>query len=259
MASLTDEGAGPAVLCVHGLPGSGRDFRWLSPALVARGLRVIRVDLPGFGGASEGPRSESSSVAGLSQYVSEIISALRLEAPTILGHSFGGAVALHVAAHAPSTVGRLALVATIGARRHRGFKQFGWGIELSRWARDPWMGAPGRWALQAAFRRSGFRHDVDGRSVLRVMSLIDNFDFGQHVAAVARLRVPSAAVWCLDDPLIEAEISEEWAARLPPGPRLSFADGAHNPQKHYAEEIAEALAVWIGGPVAGASTPAAGK
>ncbi len=33
LAAFSDEGEGPSVLAVHGLPGSGRDFRWLAPRL----------------------------------------------------------------------------------------------------------------------------------------------------------------------------------------------------------------------------------
>ncbi|MEO1229147.1 MAG: alpha/beta hydrolase [Myxococcota bacterium] len=246
VASVTDEGAGPAVVCVHGLPGSSRDFRWLAPALTARGLRVVRLELPGFGQAPEPPPGASSTVAALGHYVSEVIAALRLEAPTLLGHSFGGTIALNVAAHRPEEVGRLALVASMGTRRHRGFREFGWGVELGRWAGVPGLGGPVGWLLEAGFRRFGFRHDVDSQTVLRTMKLIDNFDFAHQAAAVARLRVPTAMVWSLDDPLIEAEIAEHMAQRLPEGPRLRFPDGTHNPQKHYAVEIADNLATWIG-------------
>jgi len=49
----TDEGTRPpAIVLVHGLPGSVRDFRWLGAALreLAPEARVVRLDMPGFGG-----------------------------------------------------------------------------------------------------------------------------------------------------------------------------------------------------------------
>ena len=40
---------------------------------------------------------------------------------------------------------------------------------------------------------------------------------------------------------------EELAAAVPPGPRLAFEDGMHNPQKAHAIEIGEALTRWVVG------------
>ena len=48
------EGGAP-VLCVHGLPRSGRDFDVLAEALAAQGRRVFCPDLPGRGGSDRLP------------------------------------------------------------------------------------------------------------------------------------------------------------------------------------------------------------
>lgn len=37
------------IICVHGLTGTGRDFDFIAPHLVAAGYRVIAPDLPGRG------------------------------------------------------------------------------------------------------------------------------------------------------------------------------------------------------------------
>ena len=80
---------------------------------------------------------------------------------------------------------------------------------------------------------SAYRRTVLGASAL---------DFDAHAARIRALTCPTAVVWCEDDPLVEARISRALAEGSPPGPRLEFADGGHNPQKHYAVEIAEAIA-----------------
>lgn len=241
-ASLSDEGAGPAVVCVHGLPGSARDFRWLAPALTERGLRCVRVELPGFGQSSADVAPHIEDVA---DHVAEIMSALRLCRPMVLGHSFGGTVALATAARYPDRVGRLALVASMGFRRHQAFERFAWGVEMARWAHTPVVKEPVRALLQVAFRKFGFRHDVNRETVVRAMTLIRDVDFGQQVVRGVRLKVPTAVIWCKDDPLIQDEISQDLARRVPEGPRLCFESGGHNPQKTFATEIAEALASWL--------------
>src|SRR6185503_8131495 len=43
----TDEGEGAALVALHGLPGSARDYRWLAPEL--EGVRLVRLEQPGFG------------------------------------------------------------------------------------------------------------------------------------------------------------------------------------------------------------------
>ena len=58
VAAYTNEGSGPVIVCVHGIPGSTFDFRWLAPAL-SQNLSVIRIDLPGFGKNAKGITSRS--------------------------------------------------------------------------------------------------------------------------------------------------------------------------------------------------------
>ena len=47
--NVLDQGTGPAVLLVHGLPGSAYDWEPLSDLLRAAGCRVIRYDRVGYG------------------------------------------------------------------------------------------------------------------------------------------------------------------------------------------------------------------
>lgn len=102
-ASVVDEGprGASALLLVHGAPGSARDFRWLTPAL--HGLRVVRVELPGFGGT---PLSTQPSVAvtDRARFVLEVADALGLSTAALLGHSLGGVVAVAAASLAPERV-----------------------------------------------------------------------------------------------------------------------------------------------------------
>jgi pimeloyl-ACP methyl ester carboxylesterase len=91
-----DAGVGPLVLALHGLPGSGRDFRWLGAALEPR-ARLLRLDLPGFG---DTPRAAAPDPGQAAQadWVRAVLDALGIEACVVLGHSFGGPLATRVAA-----------------------------------------------------------------------------------------------------------------------------------------------------------------
>lgn len=73
--------------------------------VAAAGFRVIAVDLPGFGEAPP-PEGEDAPWSD----VLETMDALRVEGAALVGCSFGGAVALRVAAVAPDRVTALALI-----------------------------------------------------------------------------------------------------------------------------------------------------
>ena len=244
-ASYTDEGVGPAVVCIHGLPGSSRDFRWLAPALNAFGLRALRLELPGFG---QNHADVPSSVGAIVDHVRSVLSELALNGTIILGHSFGAVIAMRLAVCHPDAVSRLVLLSPPGLRQHRGLRNVGWGLEVSRLARAPVVGTAARAALVAAFRRAGFRHDATPETVVRTLEVLRSFDFGAHASAWSRLKTPTAMAWCGDDPFIEDDISVDLARRLPAGPRLRFVSGGHSPQKHFALEIAECLAEWTEAP-----------
>lgn len=241
-ASLVDEGAGPAVVLVHGLPGSVRDFRWLAPHLVEAGLRVIRVDLPGFGGTPVQTLPDPSP-EGRAAFVAQVIDALGLQRPLVVGHSMGGVVATAVAALRP--LGGLGLVSSPGLRVHRGMRQFParpLAVLTGGPRRQTWM-MP---LIRRLFERGGFKRYPD-EALLRTIRCVAATDLGLHAERVRALGVPTLVAWCEDDPLIEADIFAELAASCPAGPRLRWAEGGHNPQKTFAAEIAGA--VW--GMVAG--------
>jgi pimeloyl-ACP methyl ester carboxylesterase len=97
-------GAGPAVLLIHGLPGTAEDFNLVTPLLAGR--RTIAIDRPGFGFSSGGyfpfPRQL--------QAVQEVIEKLHLGRPILVGHSYGGSISLAFAERHPDEVGGLVLV-----------------------------------------------------------------------------------------------------------------------------------------------------
>ena len=112
---------GPArtpVVCLHGSPGSARNFEALGPRLAAGGRDVWALDLPGFG-RSQGPVGGYSILAH-AQSVLEALDALQLERVHLLGWSMGGGVALHGADLAPGRVASISLVGSIGAQQFEG-------------------------------------------------------------------------------------------------------------------------------------------
>jgi pimeloyl-ACP methyl ester carboxylesterase len=89
---VTEAGTGPPLLLLHGLGGSGYTFRHLVP-LLARTHRVITLDLKGFG-RSEKPLDGAYGPMDHAELVVAFLRQQRLSGVTLIGHSFGGAVAL---------------------------------------------------------------------------------------------------------------------------------------------------------------------
>jgi pimeloyl-ACP methyl ester carboxylesterase len=101
-----DIGTGSAVVLLHA--GVLDRTMWadhLEP-IAAAGYRVLAVDMPGFGGSPPAP------VQTPWLDVLETIDALGIDRAALVGNSFGGAVALRIAALAPARVAALALIST---------------------------------------------------------------------------------------------------------------------------------------------------
>ena len=107
-------GSGPALLLLHGL---GCDHTtWLSViATLSRRYTVIAPDLLGHG-RSDKPRADYS-VGGYANGMRDLLTVLGIDKVTVVGHSFGGGVAMQFAYQFPERTERLVLVAPGGIGR----------------------------------------------------------------------------------------------------------------------------------------------
>lgn len=103
--AVEDEGEGDAVVCVHGLGGSGNTFTPLMPVLGRH--RVLRIDLPG---SARSQQAEGRlSIARMAQAVQDACARLGVVRAHFVGHSMGTIVCQHIGAGTPALVRSLAL------------------------------------------------------------------------------------------------------------------------------------------------------
>jgi pimeloyl-ACP methyl ester carboxylesterase len=125
---VMEAGEGEPLVFLHGWGLSPRTYEQGITRLTAGGVRVIAPALPGFGG-SDGPPLLRIDLKAYSRRIAGLIDALALEEPVFLvGHSFGGGVALQLATDRPDLVRSLTLVNTVGGApgRRTGMADSSW-------------------------------------------------------------------------------------------------------------------------------------
>ena len=112
----TDKGNGPVMLLLHGWGNDLHSFDALVQSLISS-WRVIRLDLPGFGG-SEAPK-ETWGVGEYSQFVRAFIERLGISAYLLVGHSFGGRIAIKGIADGLLRAKKLVLIGSAGLAKRK--------------------------------------------------------------------------------------------------------------------------------------------
>jgi pimeloyl-ACP methyl ester carboxylesterase len=104
-----ESGTGPTVVMIHGNAGSVEDFELGAMDLLALNYRVVAVDRPGHGD-SDRPAGKVT-VEVQARLLRRTLSRLGIHQPILVGHSWGGSLALAYALHYPGDVSAIVLLA----------------------------------------------------------------------------------------------------------------------------------------------------
>jgi pimeloyl-ACP methyl ester carboxylesterase len=239
----------PGVLLVPGYTGSKEDFAPVLDVLVAAGLRVTSVDLPGQY-ESPGPDDPARyTPAALAVWVLELAEALG-DVAHLVGHSFGGLVARAAVLAEPRRFGDLVLMSS-GPAAIEGLRR----VRIEQLAPIlPAGGLPAVWtAMQAAFATEpGYvAPPADLGAFLELRFLAGRpamlQGMGDALRAepdrVAELRatgIRTLVVHGADDDAWPPEVQKEMAERL--GAEYAvIPDAAHSPAAENPEATAHAL------------------
>jgi pimeloyl-ACP methyl ester carboxylesterase len=108
--TVREAGAGPALLYLHGAGGLQPEEPLLDA--LAAGFRVHAPEWPGYGEQETEDRLEDMLDFALHGF--DLVDALGLERPHLVGHSMGGMIAAEMACLQPKGLSRLALVSPVG-------------------------------------------------------------------------------------------------------------------------------------------------
>ena len=101
------------LILLHGWGQSGQTFAPLIASLLGTDLEIIAPDMPGFG-QSQLP-AQPFSVSDYAEIIVALIEKMKLKTPLLVaGHSFGGRVAIKLAAEHPELVEKLILIDAAG-------------------------------------------------------------------------------------------------------------------------------------------------
>ena len=103
-------GAGPQLVFLHGAGGVTADDPFL--VSLATKYHVFAPLIPGYGDSEECP--EIRDMLDFTLHTADVVAALGLKDPILVGHSMGGMIAAEMAALAPNEVSRLALICPAG-------------------------------------------------------------------------------------------------------------------------------------------------
>ena len=111
-------GQGPAILILHGWGGSSDSWIQVQEILAREGFKIIVPDFPGFG-KSKTP-FEPWGVKEYSNFVLNLTKILELQNFFLLGHSFGGRVAIKFSVLYPEKIKSLILCDSAGIKQKWG-------------------------------------------------------------------------------------------------------------------------------------------
>ncbi len=219
--NYTDEGRGPAMVFLHGWADQLHTFDQLTGALGGH-WRLIKLDLPGFGGSEAPP--ETWSLDNYVELVQAFVDKLGIEVDTMVCHSLGGRIALKGVGTGRLRPRRIILIASAGIAKSRSLRNQAYKavakIGKVVTAVPPLSLARGR-LRRRLYDRAGSDYLNAGTLQATFLNLIAE----DLQTAAAHITVPTLLIWGANDtatPLTDGRRLHH----LIPGSRLEIIAGA---------------------------------
>jgi pimeloyl-ACP methyl ester carboxylesterase len=249
LAVVHDHGDGPAVVLLHGQPGTSADWVGVAERLPSN-VRVVVPDRPGYGrtgGRAAGFAANAAAVVAL-------LDRLGIETAHVVGYSWSGAVALALARDDPGRLSGITLVASVRPGTQLGLLDRALAVPVFGMAMS--AGAIGVTGLLLQIPR--VRHAVDrrfGGSTEAGLNALDQalaggragvsffheqqaliHELGSLVAGLTEIAVPVTVVYGTNDRIVPPA-EGALLARAISGAREVAVDGAGHLLPHERPEV----------------------
>jgi pimeloyl-ACP methyl ester carboxylesterase/uncharacterized membrane protein YbhN (UPF0104 family) len=248
------------LVLLHGQPGSPADWQQVCERLPAQ-LRAVAKDRPGYG-SSQLP---AGGFAANARAVIADLDTRGIDRAVLVGHSFGGGVAITAASLAPERIEAVVLLASVGPGCANVWDRLlaapvtGPLCALVAWKLTPWiararLALAGRWANRSLrpdehVNWQVWGHAGDARATLWRTFLAEQRAMLRELAELERalpsVEVPALVLADPRDSLVPVETARRLAHSLPDA-RLQFISGAgHHLPRRASATVADAIGVFL--------------
>jgi pimeloyl-ACP methyl ester carboxylesterase len=246
-AEYGEAGTGAPAVFLHGWGLDHKVYKRALSRLVRAGLHVYAPALPGFGGTAALP-GESSSLRGYGDWVASFLGSVGVADPVlVLGHSFGGGVAIEVSHDHPQLVRALVLINSVGgsAWAHSGSTirsmserpLWDWGIHFPS---DLFPIRQAHRVLPVILSEAVGNLVRDPRSFFRAAGIARRADLMEELDELRKRGLPVVVLWGQRDHLITRDSFEDMCRALG-DPDVVTVAGTHSWMLADPDEFGEVM------------------
>ena len=227
------------VLILHGWGGTSDSWTKVQPLLAKKGYLVVVPDLPGFGKTPSPP--VGWSLERYVDFIERFSEELGLKRYVLLGHSFGGRIAIRYAQKYGEEVERLILCSAAGIRhvrlRHKVFLIIAKGANI--------IGAlpvlrrfrkPVRRLFYRAIKRTDYLEAEGVMKEVFLSALSRNLK-----PILSSIRTPTLIIWGEEDESVPLEDAYTMEKEIPGARLVTFPGIGHSPHKKIPEKLVEEI------------------
>jgi pimeloyl-ACP methyl ester carboxylesterase len=250
--------ATPLIL-IHGFASSTLVWSKVFLNLADAGYRVIAPDMLGYGYTSK-PRNAQYTIEGQAHMITGLMDRLGIDKATIVGSSYGGAVAATIALDYPERVEKLTLIGTVNNNEPLRFKLMRlFGARVVGDVVSPLL-IGSRRLLRMRMKRVYDRHEwvlderrVDARHLpLRAAEThraIIRTVRGWNADRISRdahlIRKPTLLLWGDNDQEVPLSDGKRLHHQIPGSRLIVFQECGHLPHEEYPEEFVEVISNFV--------------
>jgi pimeloyl-ACP methyl ester carboxylesterase len=258
----TDQGEGPPLLLIHGFGTNTFTWRHVAPDLT-RDHRVITVDLKGFG-KSDKPLDERYAAADQADLLAQMIEEQNLHDLTLVGHSYGGGIALLLALQDDDRVkGRIAKLVLLDTIAYpQTVPTFFKMLDMPMVSQIGVRAVPSSFQVEVALRIAYFDDDKIEAAEVDAYSEPLQTAAGKHAmihsarqivppdlesisARYGSITLPTLILWCDHDRIVPLDVGLKLRRTMPNSKLRIISECGHMPQEEQPASVLSQIRLFL--------------